>query len=44
MTGLLSKGEVSDRAELESFGDDLDADEHRVAKDYIRRRQDLLDC
>ncbi|MCK0128921.1 hypothetical protein [Erythrobacter sp. F6033] len=44
LSGLLSKGEASDRAELDAFADDLDADEHRAAKDYIRDRQDYLDC
>lgn len=44
VSGLLTKGKESDRAELDSFADDLDADEHRAAKDYIRQRERLLDC
>lgn len=44
VTELTSKGAVSDRAELDSFGDQLDEDGHRAAKDYIRERQDYLDC
>lgn len=44
VTSLTSKGEVSTRADLDSFGDQLDEDEHRAAKDYIRQRQDFLGC
>lgn len=44
VTGILTKGDLSTHAELDSFSDDLDADEHRLAKDYIRDRRDYLDC
>lgn len=44
VSSLLSKGAVSDNAALDALGDDLDADEHRAAKDYIRDRQAYLDC
>lgn len=44
VSSLLSKGAVADNAALDALGDDLDADEHRAAKDYIRDRQFYLDC
>lgn len=44
VSSLLAKGAVSDNAALDALGDDLDADEHRAAKDYIRDRQFYLDC
>jgi len=44
MTSLTSKGEASTNADLDSFSDQMDEDEHRVAKDYIRERQDRLGC
>ena len=44
VTSLTTKGSQSTSADLDSFGDQLDEDEHRVAKDYIRQRQDHLDC
>ena len=44
LTELTSEGAASDRANLDAFGDQLDEDEHRAAKDYIRGRQDYLGC
>ena len=44
VTGLYSKGQARLNADLDSLSDDLDADENRAAKDYIRERERYLDC
>lgn len=44
LTSLTSKGDLSTHADLDSLDDQLDEDEHRLAKDYIRDRQDYLAC
>lgn len=44
VTSLTTKGRESTNADLDSFSDQLDEDEHRAAKNYIRERQDRLGC
>lgn len=44
LESLSSRGGGRTRADLDSLTDQLDEDEHRAAKDYIRDRQDYLRC
>lgn len=44
VTSLTTKGSESTNADLDSFSDQLEEDEHRAAKKYIQERQDRLGC